>query len=74
MVVHIRHRRVKRGGSQFYKSDNYSGELGTLCGAEMTDKDIPIESCMNKYFDPHKHEQNIKVKICNKCLIDAFHP
>ena len=74
-IIHIRKRSTKHSSwNQFYKSDRYDGEHGTICGAEMTDKDISIESCMNKYFDPSKHESLIKVIICKECLLDAMHP
>ena len=68
-VIHIRHKRTKHSSnSQFYKSDKFDGKLETLCGDAMTDKDLPIKSCLNRHFSPIRHESTFNVTICHKCL------
>ena len=65
--VHIRYSRKKQGGNQFYRSDSYVGILGTLCGAEMTDKDISFRAVKFKKFNVEDYRK-LGMVVCNQCL------
>jgi len=67
-TIHVRKRYVKRGGNQFYKSTSYSGGLVTICGADLTDRDLTILDVKKKSFDREKYERLTAHKICRDCL------
>jgi len=69
-VIHIRKRRVKVGGNQYYKSDRYSAPVETLCGAPVTSWDVEERSYLCKSYNPAETEAIQGRKFCTACLLN----
>jgi len=69
-IIHIRKRRVKVGGNQYYRSDRYSAPVETLCGAPVTSWDVEERSCMYASFSPAETERIQGRKFCTACLLN----
>lgn len=67
-IAHVRKHVVKVGGNPFYRSELLSGPVATLCGAPVTNLDLPVRWVYRKTFDRKNHEAICEVTICERCL------
>lgn len=63
-MVHIRKKLRKLGGNQFYK-DNSIRKAETLCGAEVTDRDVDFKTGGTKSFKKWAIRDRF---VCEECL------